>query len=319
MNKSNIYKPLAPLELHSDDRGIITDIFYKQRIEHVSVVDSYSGKERGNHYHKETTQHIYITKGQLEYWYKDVGSSDSPKCTIANEGNIISTPPMEIHALRITQDNQFIVFSEGLRGGKDYEKDTYRIDYSIIPKRNDTDIKLHLGCGHRFLPGYVHVDMATGDNIDFCHDIKSLPMFSDNSAEIIYSCGSIAYFDREEITDVLHEWKRILRPDGLLYLSVPNFDSIIEVYNKNKCLEDRGVLGPIFGKISIEGKTIYQKTVYNFESIKQVLGKTGFGYIEMYKWQDFLPKDYDDYSKAYIPHMDENGIQLSINVRAVNV
>ena len=48
------------------------------------------------------------------------------------EGDIISTPPMEIHALEIGEDgNQFIVFSSGLRGGKDYEDDTFRVE-SII-------------------------------------------------------------------------------------------------------------------------------------------------------------------------------------------
>ena len=40
---------------------------------------------------------------------------------------------MEIHAMRILEnDTQFIVFSEGLRGGKDYEADTFRVA-SIIP------------------------------------------------------------------------------------------------------------------------------------------------------------------------------------------
>ena len=49
------------------------------------------------------------------------------------EGDIISTPPMEIHALEIGKDgNQFIVFSSGLRGGKDYEDDTFRVENIII-------------------------------------------------------------------------------------------------------------------------------------------------------------------------------------------
>jgi len=317
MIKSNIYKPESPLEIHQDDRGVIADVFYNQRIDHVAVVDSYSGKERGNHYHKETTQHIYITKGQLEYWYKTVGSDNPPKYEIANVGDVISTPPMEIHTLRITQDNQFVVFSEGLRGGKDYEKDTYRIGYSLLPKHEGIDTKLHLGCGNRFLPGYIHVDIATGDHIDYCHDIKKLPMFSDESASVIYSCGSIVYFDREEVLAVLHEWKRILQPDGWVYISVPNFDSIIKVYNQNKILESKGILGPLFGKWKFENEYIYQKTVYNFISLEKILIEAGFQGIELYEWQDFLPERYDDYSMAYIPHMNKSGIPLCLNVRAM--
>jgi hypothetical protein len=48
------------------------------------------------------------------------------------EGDIISTPPFEVHALRIIDENEFIVFSEGLRGGRDYESDTIRINGNII-------------------------------------------------------------------------------------------------------------------------------------------------------------------------------------------
>ena len=50
------------------------------------------------------------------------------------KGDYVSTPPYEIHALRIGPDgNQFVVFSEGTRGGLDYEKDTFRVP-SIIKK-----------------------------------------------------------------------------------------------------------------------------------------------------------------------------------------
>jgi hypothetical protein len=48
-------------------------------------------------------------------------------------GDLISTGPNEIHALKIGgEGNQFIVFSEGVRGGKDYESDTYRVENIIL-------------------------------------------------------------------------------------------------------------------------------------------------------------------------------------------
>ncbi len=72
-----------------------------------------------------------ITKGSLEYWYKKIHQNKSKK-KIAKEGDIITTPPFEIHALKIlNKGNQFIVFSQGLRGGKDYEKDTFRVETII--------------------------------------------------------------------------------------------------------------------------------------------------------------------------------------------
>jgi hypothetical protein len=37
--------------------------------------------------------------------------------------------------------------------------------------------------------------------------------------------------------------------------------------------------------------------------------------IHRYDWRNTVHKDYDDYSQAYIPHMDkERGILMSLNV-----
>ena len=123
----------APLEIFKDDRGVIADVFYDHNLNHVAIISSNPNAIRGNHYHKETTQHMLITKGSLEYWYKNLDSKEPAKMHLAIVGDLISTPPLEIHALKITEEgNEFVVFSEGKRGGKDYESDTYRVE-SIIP------------------------------------------------------------------------------------------------------------------------------------------------------------------------------------------
>jgi dTDP-4-dehydrorhamnose 3,5-epimerase-like enzyme len=120
------------LELHSDERGYIVDLFYNEHINHVAKIVSTPNAIRGNHYHKKTTQHMLITSGYLEYWYKDVDSDEPSQMVLAEVGDIISSGPHEIHALKIgPQGNEFIVFSQGLRGGKDYELDTFRVENII--------------------------------------------------------------------------------------------------------------------------------------------------------------------------------------------
>ena len=133
MKKINVYeKNNTDLEVFNDNRGTIADVFYNHPINHVAVITSEPNVIRGNHYHKETTQHMLMTKGSLEYWYKDFGSDEPAKMYVAKVGDLVSTKPFEIHGLRIcSEGNEFIVFSEGLRGGKDYESDTYRVE-SII-------------------------------------------------------------------------------------------------------------------------------------------------------------------------------------------
>lgn len=121
---------------HKDERGDISDIFYKHRINHVAIINSKKGVFRGDHYHKKTTQHMYMTKGSLRYYYKKVNQSLSQvKSILVKKDEMVTTPPYEVHSLEFPEDNQFIVFSEGKRGGKDYESDTFRVTPSIIEKK----------------------------------------------------------------------------------------------------------------------------------------------------------------------------------------
>jgi dTDP-4-dehydrorhamnose 3,5-epimerase len=129
MDCRNIRKKVKkPLQSFKDKRGSIIDIFYKKKIDHVAIIDSKPNALRGNHYHKKTIQHMLITEGSLEYWYKPLKKKTKVKKKILKVGDLVSTPPYEIHALKISKKgNQFIVFSEGVRGGKDYEADTFRV------------------------------------------------------------------------------------------------------------------------------------------------------------------------------------------------
>ena len=129
MKKTHVFTQPAPgLEIHSDDRGTIADVFYNTSINHVGIITSVKDALRGNHYHKLSTQHMLMTKGCMEYWYKPVDSTEPSQMVLAEVGDLISTPPFEIHALRFREDSEFIVFSEGPRGGQDYEDDTFRTE-----------------------------------------------------------------------------------------------------------------------------------------------------------------------------------------------
>lgn len=65
---------------------------------------------------------------------------------------------------------------------------------------------------------------------------------------------------------------------------------------------------------------VYHKTAYDFPSLKKLLEEVGFKNIRKWNWREVFTAEhqgYDDYSQAYIPHMDkEHGILISLNVEA---
>ncbi|MFT7460636.1 MAG: dTDP-4-dehydrorhamnose 3,5-epimerase-like enzyme [Planctomycetota bacterium] len=118
----------------SDERGSISDILYKADINHVAIIETHQGGViRGNHYHKMSTQHIFMTKGSLRYWYQPTDKNQPVQSVLVKEYELVSTPPFEVHALEMIECSQFIVFSYGLRGGEDYEKDTFRDIVILTP------------------------------------------------------------------------------------------------------------------------------------------------------------------------------------------
>lgn len=114
-----------PPQSHQDERGEITDILEKQSIECVTLIVSVEGATRGNHYHKETVQFVYVLEGKIKLLTR---MPDQPvAATVLEKGDLAVTNHMEQHAMIALVDSAFMVFTRGLRGGEDYEKDTYRL------------------------------------------------------------------------------------------------------------------------------------------------------------------------------------------------
>lgn len=173
-------------------------------------------------------------------------------------------------------------------------------------------MKLHLGCGKRnFGTDWVHID---GGDFPHLHskDITNLP-FNDGSVDIIYASHVIEYFDRDEIILLLKEWRRVLKNNGSLRLSVPDFNSMVNLYLNGHSIET--FLGPLYGKMVMSESTIYHKTTYDFKSLKSLLETNGFINTKLYDWRLTDHANIDDHSQAYIPHMDKNnGTLISLNV-----
>lgn len=181
-------------------------------------------------------------------------------------------------------------------------------------------LRLHLGCGKRHLPGFVHVDLADFPHVDYRHSVDCLEMFADASADLIYASHVLEYFDRFEAQRVLLEWNRVLCAGGALRLAVPNFRALVQVYFDSGRLDL--ILGPLYGRMEIPGieSVIYHRTTYDFETLKELLERAGFGGVHLYDWRQTIHRYVDDHSQAYVPHMNkENGKLVSLNVECTKL
>jgi len=99
-------------------------------------------------------------------------------------------------------------------------------------------ILLNVGCGSKIygeLYGYkcINIDMRKLKIIDVTADVTTLPIKSE-SVEYIYASDILEHFPIAKTNDILIEWRRILKIDGILEIKCPNLISICKRYINNE-------------------------------------------------------------------------------------
>lgn len=178
--------------------------------------------------------------------------------------------------------------------------------------------QLHLGCGQRFIKGFFHIDAIDHPHVDVVGPVEDLPYIPDNSAELIYACSVLEHFSRHQYHAVLAEWHRVLKPNGILRLSVPSFEAAVSLYTDNP--DYRGDIERIFCVIlgGQRDRFDYHNMVFDEALLRRCLLNAGFADCRLWDWQSTHHAHVDDYSQAYIPHMDKAaGIHMALNMEAV--
>lgn len=173
--------------------------------------------------------------------------------------------------------------------------------------------KLHIGSGRVYLPGWTNVDLFSGNRADLYCDMMRLP-FKPESFDLIYCCHCLEHVHRNAVYAVLHHWRELLKPEGILRISVPNFKAISERYQKT------GNLGELIGLLY--GGQNHPLNVHNIAfdwlTLSMAMVKVGFTRISPWDWKTTDHANFDDYSQAYLPAMQkEDGMLMSLNVEAV--
>lgn len=177
--------------------------------------------------------------------------------------------------------------------------------------------KVHLGCGAKHLPGWFHVDALPLEHIDHVGRVEELGFIPDNAVQLIYACHVLEHFGRKTYKTALAEWYRVLEPGGVLRLAVPDFKAAAELYLSGtlpRGIEDvRGLL--VGGQ---RDEYDFHGMIFDEQDLAEVLKGVGFAETRLWDWRTTEHSHMDDYSQAYLPHMDkENGRLVSLNIEAV--
>lgn len=90
--------------------------------------------------------------------------------------------------------------------------------------------KLNLGCGSRFNVSWFNVDIKSSTEQVLEVDLTRKLPYTTNSFDIIYSSHVLEHFKLPQKDNFLSECFRILKPQGVIRLVVPDLEKIVRSY-----------------------------------------------------------------------------------------
>jgi len=100
-------------------------------------------------------------------------------------------------------------------------------------------IRLHIGCGNNFLPGYINIDndpvlkkIESEREYDFRYvDVDNIDrVFLSESVDEIYAEYFMEHLSHEQIPPTLYKFASVLKLGGILKIVVPDIMSIVNYF-----------------------------------------------------------------------------------------
>ncbi|MEZ5045404.1 MAG: methyltransferase domain-containing protein [Chitinophagaceae bacterium] len=153
---------------------------------------------------------------------------------------------------------------------------------------NSTDaFKIEIGCGISPRKGYKSCDIRDLPGVDYVCSAHQLP-FENNSVDEIYTRHVIEHFSLKEFLEVLQEWNRVLKTDGIVYMICPNLlyhcEQMLKYPHESFYTKTRGENQRYWGMGSLFGwqqnEYDIHKFGYYFELLRDILTDFGFDQID---------------------------------------
>ena len=182
-----------------------------------------------------------------------------------------------------------------------------------LPDNPDGSMNIHLGCGSINHPAFVNIDGIPAQHIHYVRRINKLSPFRDSSVDLIYACHCLEHFSHKQILKVLKEWHRVLKKGGVLRVSVPDFDSMVDLYLATG-RDIQYVLAPLMGGQG--AKYNHHMTLFNEASLSRLIIDAGFTKVQKWVPGSSEMTTFDDWSGRIIL-FDDRTFPISLNLEAV--
>lgn len=90
--------------------------------------------------------------------------------------------------------------------------------------------RINLGCGTRFHPDWVNIDSVTQGDRVIKYDLRKGIPFQSSSFDVVYHSHVLEHFDKAAGHQFTQECYRVLKPQGVIRVVVPDLEQITHAY-----------------------------------------------------------------------------------------
>lgn len=140
--------------------------------------------------------------------------------------------------------------------------------------------RLNWGCGEVGEPGWINSDIKGGPGVHLsCDILEGIPLESD-SVRYCVSIHALPELALSDVVPALRELRRVLEPNGVLRLGLPDLDRAIAAYTRG---DEDYFLVPDEDAASLGGKLVtqllwygYSRTLFTHDFVRELLEQAGF-------------------------------------------
>jgi predicted SAM-dependent methyltransferase len=171
---------------------------------------------------------------------------------------------------------------------------------------------VHLGCGPINHPAFINVDAVPLPHVHYVGSIARLPMFRDDTVDLLYASHCLEHISYHKTHEVLAEWYRVLKPGGVLRVSVPDLDRLIEIYEADG-RNVSSIIGQLYG--GHDSPYNVHMAIFNRTGLEQLMTSVGFENCRLWSPHGDHLSDLTDFA-SFTKRLGEVDYPVSLNIEA---